>query len=191
MKYNSIRRGQKWFSFWYLPGYYDIPLRPLAISSIAFLFENEARFSNENSKRVWNWDLLKNARLDIAKVWGRGIIPLSFALSLPRPRILAFSSLAFFLKPLHFRHVWGFHVKTSCFYFLIKRQSSRSRVVHRLGSEHHRLGWNSVGSLLWRRKISMHYLVFHDIHATLARNCNASHLILMFLVLMYYWPILC
>ena len=89
-----------------------------------------------------------------------------------RSLALAFSSLAFFLKPVHFRHVWGFHVKTSCFYILIKRQISRSRVAHRLGSEHHRLGWYSVGSLLWRRKFSMHYLVFNDIHATLAWNCK-------------------
>ena len=42
--------------------------------------------------------------------------PLAVALSLPRPRILAFSSLAF-LKPVNFRLVWGFYSKTSRFYF--------------------------------------------------------------------------
>ena len=34
-------------------------------------------------------------------------------------------------------------------------------------------GYNSVGSLLWRKNILMHYLVFpHDIHAMLSINCK-------------------
>ena len=79
----------------------------------------------------------------------------SLAVALSLPRTLAFSSLAFlprcrtlapssshsrileprvFLKPVNFRHVWGFYVKTSRFYFKIKSRGSRSRVAP---TEHH------------------------------------------------------
>ena len=50
------------------------------------------------------------------------------------PRTLAISSLAF-LKPVNFRHVWGLNVKTSRFYFQIKRRGSRSWVA---ATEHHK-----------------------------------------------------
>ena len=39
-----------------------------------------------------------------------------------------------FLKPINFRNVWSFHVKSSRFYFYIKRRGSRSPVVR---TEHH------------------------------------------------------
>ena len=73
-------------------------LGPLAISCLAFIFKNKnARFSHENPKRVWNLDLFKNARLENARAKERDFY-LAVALSLPRPRILAFSSLAFFSR---------------------------------------------------------------------------------------------
>ena len=89
-----------------------------------------ARLSHENSKRVWNLDLLKNARLEIARVRGRGS-EISPSLSHSRSLALALSHsrASRFLKPVNFRHVWGFHVKTSRFYFKINRRGSRSRVA--------------------------------------------------------------
>ena len=54
---------------------------------------------------------------------------LSLALALSRSRASRF------FKGLNFRHVWSFHVKTSRFYFKIKRRGSRSRVAP---TEHHR-----------------------------------------------------
>ena len=46
---------------------YGVPLGPLAISSLAFLFKNKnARISHENLKRVWNLLVIKNARLENA-----------------------------------------------------------------------------------------------------------------------------
>ena len=49
--------------------------------------KNPARFSHENSKRVWNLDLLKTARLEIARVRGRGS-EISLAPWLSHSRIL-------------------------------------------------------------------------------------------------------
>ena len=47
---------------------------------------------------------------------------------------LSWSRASRFLKTINFRHVGGFHVKTSRFYFSIKRRGSRSRVTP---TEHH------------------------------------------------------
>ena len=56
---------------WYQPC--GVPLGPLAISSLAFLFENKnARFSHLNLKRVWNLRVLNNVRLENARERGRG-----------------------------------------------------------------------------------------------------------------------
>ena len=64
---------------YYIWHHYGVPLGPLAISSLAFLFKNKnARFSHENPERVCNLDLLKNARLEIARVRGRGSEILAF-----------------------------------------------------------------------------------------------------------------
>ena len=79
-----------------------------------------SRFWHVNSKRVWNLDLLKTENLENARVRGRGSeIYLASSLSHPRSLALALShSRALrFINPVYFRHVWGFHVKTSRFYF--------------------------------------------------------------------------
>ena len=53
---------------------YGVPLGPLAISCLAFSFKNKnARFSHENSKRIWNLHLFIIAWLENARVLGRGI----------------------------------------------------------------------------------------------------------------------
>ena len=60
----------------------------------------------------------KNARLEIARVRGRGS-EISASLSHSRYFALALSHsrASRFLKPVDFRHALGFHVKTSRFYF--------------------------------------------------------------------------
>ena len=63
-------------------GFYGVPLGPLAISSLAFSFKNKSRGFH---KRVCNLDILKNARLEIARVRD---FSHTVALSLPRTRIL-------------------------------------------------------------------------------------------------------
>ena len=59
--------------------------------------------------------VLKNARLENARVRGRGSESAT-AREKSLPRILAISNLAVF-KRSKFRHGWSFHVKTSRFYF--------------------------------------------------------------------------
>ena len=80
-----------------------------------------ARFWHVNPKRVWNVDLLKTARLENARVRGRGSeIYLASSLSHSRSLALAISHsrASRFLKPVYFRHVWDLHVKTSRVFFL-------------------------------------------------------------------------
>ena len=108
--------------------YHGVPLGPLAISSLAFLFKNKnARFSHENSKCVWNLDLFKIARLEIARARCEG------ARFLPRCRTLAISSLAFF-KTSKFQTRLRFSCETLAFLFLNKK--ARLDIA---STEHHRL----------------------------------------------------
>ena len=83
--------------------------------------KKNARFSHENSKLVWNLDLEARDR-ESARAKERDFSP-SLALELSHSRASRF------LKPVNFRHVWGFHVKTSRFYFQIKKWGSRSWVA--------------------------------------------------------------
>ena len=100
---------------------YGVPLGPLAISSLAFLFKNKnARFSHENPKCVWNIDLLKNAGLERARAREQDFY-LAVALSLPRPRTLAFSSLTFF-KTSKFQTHLRYLCENLAFLFLKKRE---------------------------------------------------------------------
>ena len=49
--------------------FYGVPLGPLSISSLTFLFKDKnAKCSHENLKRVWNLPVLKHARLKNASV---------------------------------------------------------------------------------------------------------------------------
>ena len=82
-------------------------------------WKKSARFSHVNSKRVWNLNLLKTARLNIARVrgWGSEIyLPSSLSHSRTLAPSPSHSRASRFFKPVNFRHVWGF-VKTSRFYF--------------------------------------------------------------------------
>ena len=90
---------------------------------------------------------LKNVRLENAKVGGRGS-EISPSLSHTRSLALALSRsrASRFFKPVNFRHVCGFRVKTSRFYFKVKRRGSRSRVAP---TEHHRL---SKTRIMYQRK---------------------------------------
>ena len=81
------------------------------------------KIKTRGSKRVWNLDLLKTERLEIARMRRRGSeISLAPWLSHSRSLALALSHsrASRFLKPVNFRRVWGFHVKTSRFYFYKK-----------------------------------------------------------------------
>ena len=100
--------------------FYGVPLGPLAISSLAFLFKNKnERFSHGNSKCLWNLDLLKNLRLKIARVRGQRS-EISPSLSHSRSLSLAFSSLAFF-KTSKFQTRLRFSCENLAFLFLNKK----------------------------------------------------------------------
>ena len=115
--------------------HYGVPLGPLAIS------------------RVLIWKLQTCLKFRPFRKREARDRELSHSLSHSRSLALALSlsRASRFLKPVNFRHVWGFYVKTSRFYFKIKRRGSRSRVAP---TEHHR---NVLSIYLENMNISMAY----------------------------------